>query len=234
MKRTIGIIGFGEMGKVLTAVFSVGSDVAVFDINPPKNVKARKLEDAASADLVIFCVPPADLETALTSSLPFLKHGAAVLDIASVKEKPSRLMQRLLPPHVSILGTHPMFGPNSLRITSAKNIIFCPVRISCSKLTEVEGVFKTAGFKIFTMSAKKHDLLMARSQLLTHLFAQVAKNLNVQGFSFAPESFKRMLEAFRVADPDEQFLKDMVSANRFAKKTITSVQDEINKYLREF
>ena len=42
-----------------------------------------------------------------------LKENAVIVDVCSVKEYPVQWMRELLPANVSILATHPMFGPDS-------------------------------------------------------------------------------------------------------------------------
>ncbi len=44
-----------------------------------------------------------------------LAPDVLVMDTCSVKTHPVGLMERMLPATISILGTHPMFGPDSAR-----------------------------------------------------------------------------------------------------------------------
>ena len=148
MIKTVGIIGFGQMGKILAEIFSARFIVVI----SPK--------EAASTDLVIFCVPLENLSVALKDARPFIRSDSVVMDITSVKEKPLRLMQQILPAKASILGAHPMFGPNSTKTLDAKNIVLCPVRISYQKTRAIEKILQNCGFKTFKMSPKKHDQIM--------------------------------------------------------------------------
>lgn len=221
--KTVGIIGFGQMGQIFFEIFSKRFTVLVFE-----KTRGRKIDQSiARCDMLIFCVPISDLEQAFRDAVEFVKKQAIIMDIASVKEKPARLMKRLLPKSVSLVGSHPMFGPNSLKGSQRKNIIFCPVRISKEKFLEVEKVFTNFGFKIFTMTPKKHDLKMAKSQLLTHLFGQITKNLRIRNAVFAPLSFKLMLKAFHMADPNAHFLREMISQNKFAPQIIRDVARQL-------
>ena len=232
MLKTIGIIGFGQMGKIFFDIFSKRFKVVIFNRNPmPKkhNIAKSKLKDACSSDLVIFCVPTEYLKKSLRQASNFLKKGTVVLDISSVKEKPSLWMIETLPKFVEILCTHPMFGPNSINLSNNKNIVFCPVRIKNEKLLEVEKVFKDEKFTIFKMSPKEHDQKIAKSQVFLHLIAQVAKNLQIKDFPFAPTSFKLLLKAFNIADPSTNLLKSMVSENRFGKQLFIALKKELSK-----
>lgn len=221
--ETIGIVGFGQMGKIFFEIFSKRFTVLIFD-----KTKGRKIgQRVASCDMVIFCVPISDLEQAFRDTVEFVKKQAVIMDIASVKEKPAKCMFQIFTKETALIGTHPMFGPHSLKESQRKNVVFCPVRISKQKLHEAKRVFISVGFKIFVMSAKKHDLAMAKSQLLTHLFGQITKNLHIRNITFAPPSFKLMLKAFQMADPNPQLLKEMISQNKFAPQIIREVARQL-------
>jgi prephenate dehydrogenase len=44
---------------------------------------------------------------------PALRPGQLIIDTCSVKERPLEWMLEELPDHVQIVGTHPLFGPDS-------------------------------------------------------------------------------------------------------------------------
>lgn len=93
----------------------------VFD-NDPANSLVRErapdervtLEQAASCDVVVLAVPVGALEEVVGQIAPHLHPGALVLDVGSVKMLPAEIMERQLPEHVAIVGTHPLFGPQSV------------------------------------------------------------------------------------------------------------------------
>ena len=52
-----------------------------------------------------------------------------VVDVASVKVKPLDLMARILPSSIEVVGSHPMFGPQSGRDGIANlKVVLCPLR----------------------------------------------------------------------------------------------------------
>ena len=53
------------------------------------------------------------LEPVLKEVAPFIKPGALVVDVASVKVKPTGWMEQHVPAHADIVGLHPLFGPQS-------------------------------------------------------------------------------------------------------------------------
>lgn len=239
MIKRIGIIGFGQMGKIFTDIFSEGYDVLIFNRSPvvldAKTLRAKvsTLDEACKADVVIFCLPVQSLEKFFQETSRFLKKDTVVLDITSIKEKTANLMLKAFPKNIQLLGTHPMFGPNSLKESNQKNIVFCPVKITPSKLVEVESVFIKAGFTIFKMTPKQHDRRMARSQLLVHLTANLTKKLKVKDLPFAPYSFRSFLKSLAVADSSPKLVKNLVVENKFSKDIITKMIIELAKLKRQ-
>jgi len=75
-----------------------------------------------------FSVPINQLERTIINISPYLKPGSIVYDVCSVKEQPCKWMLEQLPSSVSIIGTHPLFGPDSAG-SSLKGckIAICPV-----------------------------------------------------------------------------------------------------------
>src|SRR5206468_766919 len=116
---TVGLIGFGRLGKLLTRYFARDFRFFVYD-RKPRPAEVRKLGAqpatlalACAQDLVIPCVPIAAFEAAIKDMRRHLRPDALVVDVCSVKQHPVRVMKRLLPKSVEILATHPNFGPDS-------------------------------------------------------------------------------------------------------------------------
>src|SRR5688500_5966974 len=117
----LGIIGFGQFGQFMAQHLAPFFDVTACDNTDFQN-EAKKLhikwgdfETTASKKIVIFAVPLKSFEAVLKRALPFLQTGALCLDVCSVKMKPIELMRGILPETVEIIGTHPLFGPQSGR-----------------------------------------------------------------------------------------------------------------------
>ncbi len=82
MIEQVGLIGFGEVGRVVSADLGVG--VRAFDINPAKGADCTTLaETVRHADLVISAVTAAETVAAACAAVPHLKVGAWFMDLNS-------------------------------------------------------------------------------------------------------------------------------------------------------
>ena len=143
----IGIIGFGRFGRFASELLKQDFKVSVFDrekITPPRGIHSLSLGEVASKPILIFCVPISQIESTCNDVRPFLYPGQLVLDTCSVKVFPIGIMRRALPQFVEIVGTHPLFGPDSggqgirdLRIA------LCPVR--CRRLAKITAYLEKKG-----------------------------------------------------------------------------------------
>ena len=115
----IGTVGFGRFGKLMVRHLSQDFPVTVFDSGGRGDEIRRAgglpagLEAACSNDIVILSVPISAFRQTLERVAPLLPPGTLVVDVCSVKTLPTQWMRELLPESVSILATHPMFGPDS-------------------------------------------------------------------------------------------------------------------------
>jgi prephenate dehydrogenase len=184
----VTIVGFGAFGAFIAGHLAPLLRVSVFDPAVPSVIKREGgarltaggdmilccLTDLAQIDseIIILAVPPQRMESVLRQIAPHLRAGQIVIDVCSIKEDPARLMEAILPPCVDIVGTHPMFGPQSARDgVAGHQIVLCPVR--------GDGWRRVAWFlrrclKLRTVvtSPHDHDQQAAMTQGLTHLLAR--------------------------------------------------------------
>ena len=119
--RTIGIVGLGSFGRFLVRHLGARFDVQVWDRRDLSaetaalDARWTDLDGCAGCDIVIPAVPVQDLDGLIADLAPRLAPGALVVDVASVKVKPLRILEQRLPRQVQFIGTHPMFGPQSGR-----------------------------------------------------------------------------------------------------------------------
>jgi 3-hydroxyisobutyrate dehydrogenase-like beta-hydroxyacid dehydrogenase len=82
MIEQVALIGFGEVGRVVSADLGVG--VRAFDLNPAKGADCATVAEAVSdAGLVISAVTAAETVAAARAAAPHLKAGAWFMDLNS-------------------------------------------------------------------------------------------------------------------------------------------------------
>lgn len=201
---SLGLIGYGAFGRLIAKCLSPYFDLQIFD---PHYEGSADLAEVAVCRIVVVAVPVVSMGETLQAIAPHVRPGALVLDVGSVKVEPARLMLELLPPHVEILATHPLFGPQSARNgVQGLKIALCPLRGRSYK--RVAAFLKVAlGLNVFETTPDAHDRDAALSQGLTHLIAKVLVKMGPLPQMTTTRSFDLLNEAVEMVrhDPPELF-----------------------------
>lgn len=240
----IGIIGFGRFGK-LTARYLVDEyEVAVYhrtdksvEINRT-GARAASLEAVCQQEIVVPCVPISEFQEVLQDIAPLLRPDALVVDVCSVKEYPVRLMRDILPQTVSILATHPMFGPDSASDSlEGRKICLCEVRIAAQKFQRIKDCLTAKGLVVIEATPEEHDEQIATSLSLTHFIGRTLSEYGAKQLDIDTEGYKRLLHILEVVERDTwQLFLDMNHYNPYAKAKRAAFMDvmkDINSRLEQ-
>ena len=206
--RSIGILGFGAFGRLVAAhlhpYFSLFACDPALTAEDERHAHVRfgSVSDVGSCDLVILAVPVGALSSALREIRPHLRPGGIVVDIGSVKVRPIAVMKAELPPFVDIVGTHPLFGPQSARNGIAgRKIALCPVRgRSAPRIAAfLRHVLKLA---VHVVSPEEHDRQAAIVQGVTHLIAKVLVRMEPLPTRLTTASFDHLMQATEMVRHD--------------------------------
>lgn len=221
---TVGVYGLGRFGSFWAAELSKACVVRAFSRDPsrpvPPGVTRVGEEELATLPIIFICVAISAMEEVLTRIGGALKPGSLVMDTCSVKSYPVGLMQRILPLGVSVLGTHPMFGPDSGGAgVQGLPMILCPARIADSELEKWKGFFTKLGLSVAVMSPRAHDEEAAFTQGVTHYIGRVLKDLGVGPSPIATLGYRRLLEIVEQTcnDPWQLFL-DLQRYNPYTRR----------------
>ena len=220
----IGIIGFGQFGQFMARHLAPFFETAVCD-NADLKQEAEKIgvgwsdfETVAGKEIVIFAVPLKSFETVLRRAVPYLRENAMCFDVCSVKIEPLRLMREILPETVEIVGTHPLFGPQSGREGIAGlRVALCPVRTT--KTAEIKRFLaEDLKLKVLEKSPEEHDAEMAHVQALTHFVARALDELHVVDSDLATVSYEELMRAARLVSEDSwELFRTIQQGNPFAE-----------------
>lgn len=222
----IGIIGFGRLGKLAAKHLAQDSNLSAFDIKGLESeikavgAKALSLAEVASSDIVLPIVPISELKKTLESIKSYIKPGALVIDVCSVKEAPVEWMKEILPDHCEILGTHPMFGPDSAKLTLyGSKIVLCPVRISDDRLRNIDNYLQTHGLHTITCTPTEHDKQIAHSLILTHFVGRGLVEFGAKDLEIDTKGYRRLMKILETVVNDSwQLFEDMNNYNKYAKE----------------
>ncbi|MCA9349945.1 prephenate dehydrogenase [Candidatus Saccharibacteria bacterium] len=167
---TISIIGYGQFGKLLTEILAphlekiyLVSSRQLSDL--PKGCEQVDLKQAISVSKIIIpSVPMQSFKSVLQEIAPLLQPDTLIIDVGSVKLYPIEQMQLILPHNVSILATHPLFGPISVDGLglAGQQIVLCPIRIKPNAYQEIKNFLgQVLKLSLIEMDPDKHDQEMA-------------------------------------------------------------------------
>lgn len=241
--KTIAIIGFGNFGQFAASHLKTHFDVVAFDEHDfgpqaeKAGVKAASLKEATGCDVVLLCVPVQNLESLLRKIKLHLKNGAIVVDVCSVKQKPAELMENILPDDVELIGTHPLFGPQSGKNgINGLQIVLCPVRADKKTIRKVNDLLEAKlGLHVIEMTPSEHDEWMARTQAMAHYVGRAAKELELPDAPFRLATYDALLALRDLVKDDSDALFDTIeNENPEAKaqrRRLREKLDEIEKRL---
>ncbi|MGA0607892.1 prephenate dehydrogenase/arogenate dehydrogenase family protein [Phenylobacterium sp. VNQ135] len=237
--KTLGLIGFGQFGRLAAGILKDRFAVLVSDHAPDAAEQARalgvgfgSLEDAAARDVVVVAVPVAAMREVFAAIAPHLKPGALVVDVGSVKMLPAQWMTELLPAHVDIVATHPLFGPQSVARDGLPGLRFvvCPVR--GDRYERVAALGRELGLAVTVTTPEEHDEEMAYVQALTHLIGRSLVNLGIPDERLATQSYQHLLELCGLIGADTfELFTAIQTQNPHAPKVVEAFVQEARSLL---
>ncbi|MEJ2635062.1 MAG: prephenate dehydrogenase/arogenate dehydrogenase family protein [Calditrichia bacterium] len=233
---TVGLIGFGRFGEVLFRHLGNRHTFKIYDPSKSENPNFRQIPFASLGDvcrcsLVIIAVPVSALKKVISEAAPLLPAGTIVMDVCAVKSYPLQIMEDQLPEDVHLLGTHPLFGPDSAsRSLKGHRIIFTPLRIPAEQLEVARNFWSEPGVRIMEMSAVEHDRLMAWTLAMTHFLGRALHTLPLPQTNIATKDYQNLLRLVRKINRDtDELFEDMHRYNPFTremrKMLVESMQD---------
>lgn len=227
MQASVGLIGVGAFGEFILPYLLPHCRIGAFD--PVRDLGAlverwavveEDLETVASKDIVILAMPVQRMADVCQQVAPFLKPGALVLDVCSVKEEPIAAMMEHLPDHVDIVGTHPLFGPQTgAKGVDGLRIALCNVR--GDRLACVETFLREElRLKTIVTTAEEHDRQLAYVQGLTHLMSKIIVEMDLPRLDHTTETFDTMMTMVESVRYDsEELFRAIENRNQFVGKT---------------
>ncbi len=239
----IGIIGFGRFGRLMAGYLAKDFKVYVYnrsdkadDIKTVGAVPAA-LARAAGQKVVILSVPISRMQDFLKEIAPLLTPHAIVVDVCSVKVYPVAWMTSLLPASVSILATHPMFGPDSAKTSLLdRKIVLCNSRIADDRYDKIKSYLSSRGLVVIETTPDEHDRQIALSLCLTHFIGRSLDAFGAGEIIIDTEGYKRLLHILGVVTHDTwQLFVDMNRYNPYAgenRRAFMDAMQEIERRLK--
>ncbi len=214
----IGLIGAGAFGGFCIPYLGRLGDLFICDphrdlstLSYEGAVRLTALAEAARQDVVVLAVPFSELRDVAEQIAPHLRPGAIVVDVCSIKVKPLAVLRAVLPDHVGIVGTHPLFGPQSGR----NGIAGLPVAVCRGHgrgLSRIVRALRRLELNVIVVSPEEHDRQMAYVQGLTHLLGRAIAALDLPAFPLATPTYDLLMRTSEMVryDSDALFRTIMV------------------------
>lgn len=174
----IGIIGgTSGLGKTLAIILKKnGFEINISGTNHEKGKKIaskinveyidNNIKLASLSDIVIIAVPINITSDVIKEVANNMKEGSLMMDVTSIKEEPTLIMEKYLPENVEYIPTHPIFGPRTQSLDN-QVIVLTPSKKS-NWYFKIYNFLKSQNVRIIETTAEKHDEMMGIVQVLTH------------------------------------------------------------------
>ena len=236
----VGVFGLGRFGAFWAGLLAKTFNVDGYSRNPdrltPPGVRRVSYQELFNCQVIFLCNAISSMESVLKEMTDNLKSGTLVVDTCSVKVYPVTLMKTLLPESVSILGTHPMFGPDSGKDgVKGLPIVLCQERVSDEQYIFWKDRFRQMGLTLQEMTADEHDREAAYTQGITHFIGRTLNELNLHESPIGTAGYSRLLDIIRQTcnDPWQLFL-DLQKFNPYTSSMRRDLHRGLEKMLQTF
>jgi prephenate dehydrogenase len=238
--KSLGLVGFGQFGRLAARLLKAHFEVMVTDSAPGAKMAAREagvafgtLEDVAAREVVVVAVPVAAMPAVFAALAAHLRPGTLVVDVGSVKMLPAQWMAEILPAHVDLVATHPLFGPQSAKAGLAGlRFVICPIR--GDRHERVAAFANALGLTVTVTSAEEHDREMAYVQALTHLIGRSLVNLGIPDEQLKTASYQHLLELCSLIGADTfELFTAIQTQNPFAAEVAGAFVDQARSLLEQ-
>ncbi len=170
-KKRYTVTGLGRHPRKLATAMRMGA-IDRFETNAKAAVQ--------SADIIVLCVPVHLIANQLAKLAPWIKRGAIVTDVGSVKKTVLRQARHALRGRrdVHFVGGHPIAGSEKTGVKNAVATLFqkavCVITSDGAPRTArqtIRTLWETTGARCLELSAAKHDHWLALTSHLPHLLA---------------------------------------------------------------
>ena len=169
----------GLAGEVVGYARSEATRQTARDIGLCDHIYDSAVEAVKDADLVVLCVPVGAMDSVAQDIAPYLKAGAVVSDVGSVKRAVIDAVAPHLSDNVHFVPAHPLAGTEHSGPTSGFAELFddrwciivpdlCDDDAVVAKLT---ALWRGMGSNVDKMDADHHDLVLAVTSHTPHLIA---------------------------------------------------------------
>tara|TARA_Y100001968_G_scaffold333837_1_gene400009 strand:- start:5840 stop:6565 length:726 start_codon:yes stop_codon:yes gene_type:complete len=230
--HSVGIIGFGRFGKILSNILQRGFDIKIYDKNPNlklTNVKFVSLDEIVQEKNIFIAIPIRNFKDIIKNIAPKL-NNTTIIDVCSVKMEPVKIMKSFLPQNVGIIATHPLFGPDSFKINNNLKMMMNNTRDSYNQFKFWKNYFISQDINIIEMDPSEHDILASKTQGVTHFLGRVLKEFGISKTKIDTQGFSELLDLVNQTCNDSwELFSDLQLYNPYTNSVIEKLKKSTNE-----
>ena len=238
--NSVGIIGFGRFGKILSNILQKGFMIKVYDIQSisyHNGVQFTSLEEVLKENVIFIAVPIRHFESLINNISGELKNDSTIIDVCSVKKYTSDVMKNILPEEIGIISSHPMFGPDSYLSNKKLKMMMHSTRDVHNQYDFWKKFFSDQNIKILEMTPDMHDRLAAKTQGVTHFLGRTLKEFGIQKTNLDTQGFRDLIDLVEQTCNDTwELYADLQTYNPYTEQMINNLKNSVNvleKQLKE-
>ena len=236
----LAVVGVGLLGGsfalacrqrgLVGEVVGVGRSRANLEHALARGIVDRAGDDMAlveGADLVLLAAPVASLGALAQRAAPYLRPGALVTDVGSVKERVVAACEAALVGCAEFVGSHPIAGSEQSGAGAARADLFAGATcvVTPSETTSPQALARTIalwsalGMRVTELPPVLHDALLARTSHLPHVLAFVLARLvgvPIEGIDPLALAGPSLIEGTRIAASSPELWRDILLGNAAA------------------
>jgi cyclohexadieny/prephenate dehydrogenase len=258
--KRVTLIGFGLIGgsiaraaraqnlagEIVATARSAETRARVAELGIVDRVVETSVEAVKDADLVILCIPVGACGPVAQEIAAYLKPGAIVSDVGSVKGAVVRDMAPHLPASAHFVPAHPVAGTEHSGPDSGFAELFInrwciltpPEGTNSNAVERLRAFWAALGAKVEVMTPDHHDLVLAITSHLPHLIAYtIVGTADELGQVTSSEVMKFSAGGFRdftrIAASDPTMWRDVFLANKDAVlEMLGTFNEDLSKLTR--
>ena len=231
--NSVGIIGFGRFGKVLANILQRGFAIKAYDPKPAgpfPGVQFLDLDTVLNEKVVFIAVPIRHFESVIADISKKLKKETTLIDVCSVKSYPVNIMLKILPDHIGVIATHPMFGPDSYISNSNLKMMINNTRDLHNQYSFWKRFFSDQGIQIIEMTPDQHDRLAAKTQGVTHFLGRMLKEFGIKKTNIDTQGFRDLLDLVgQTCNDTWELYADLQLYNPYTEDMVEKLKASTNK-----
>lgn len=229
--ESIGIIGFGRFGRVLGKILSDDFKVVAYDlaaVEPQFGVEFTNLSNVLEEKTLFLAVPIHLFKKLVIDIAPRLPELCTIIDVCSVKVYPVNVMQEILPSTVGIIGTHPLFGADSIEHPNSLKIMMHNTRDTYSQFEFWSTYFSSKAIEVIHITPEQHDRIAARTQGITHFVGRVLREAGIEQTEIDTVGFSDLLAVIdQTCNDSWELFMDLQNYNPYTSAMIEKLEKSI-------